>query len=55
METLKSFSAEEFDTIKIIRSEKGQRRKLVDYLQKKGMSRISSYRKNFILYEIFLN
>lgn len=30
--TLKSFSAEELDTVEIVRSEKGQRRKLGDYL-----------------------
>lgn len=30
--TLKSFSPEELDTVEIIRSEKGQRRKLGDYL-----------------------
>ncbi len=32
--TIKEFSAEEFSTIEIIRSEKGQRRKLGDYLQR---------------------
>ena len=34
IETIKSFSEEDLDTIEIIRSEKGQRRKLVDYLQR---------------------
>ena len=33
-ETIKSFSSEDFSTIEIIRSEKGQRRKLGDYLQR---------------------
>jgi uncharacterized damage-inducible protein DinB len=32
--TIKSFSAEELDTIEIIRTEVGQRRKLGDYLQR---------------------
>lgn len=34
IQTLKSFTPEEWDTIEIIRSEKGQRRKLGDYLQR---------------------
>jgi uncharacterized damage-inducible protein DinB len=34
IETLKSYNTEEFETIEIIRSEKGQRRKLGDYLQR---------------------
>ncbi len=34
IETLKSYNAEEFETIEIIRSEKGQRRKLGDYLHR---------------------
>lgn len=34
LNTLKEFSSEEFSTIEIIRSEKGQRRKLGDYLQR---------------------
>jgi len=33
-ETIKSFSANELSTIEIIRSEKGQKRKLGDYLQR---------------------
>lgn len=33
-ETIKTFSPEDLDTIEIIRSEKGQRRKLGDYLQR---------------------
>lgn len=34
LNTIKQFSSEEFSTIEIIRSEKGQRRKLGDYLQR---------------------
>jgi uncharacterized damage-inducible protein DinB len=33
-ETIKSFSTEDFSIIEIVRSEKGQRRKLGDYLQR---------------------
>ena len=34
LETIKSYNVEDFDEIEIIRSEKGQRRKLGDYLQR---------------------
>lgn len=34
LDTIKTFSAEDFSTIEIIRSEKGQRRFLGDYLQR---------------------
>jgi uncharacterized damage-inducible protein DinB len=34
LETIKSFSADDLDKIEIVRSEKGQRRKLGDYLQR---------------------
>jgi uncharacterized damage-inducible protein DinB len=34
IKTLKSYTSQEFDTIEIIRSEKGQRRKLGNYLQR---------------------
>jgi uncharacterized damage-inducible protein DinB len=34
LETIKSFSSNDFSTVEILRSEKGQRRKLGDYLQR---------------------
>ncbi|MNG03700.1 DinB superfamily protein [compost metagenome] len=34
LETIKEFSVNDFSTIEIVRSEKGQRRKLGDYLQR---------------------
>ncbi|MFZ1379205.1 MAG: hypothetical protein WAS56_06025 [Saprospiraceae bacterium] len=34
IETIKEFSPTDFSTIEIIRTEKGQRRKLEDYLQR---------------------